>query len=142
MAKETISLDLLINNSPIELDVPGVGLVKYRMPTREDRLEAEKQAKNHPSWKIMEDIDKISERTICLVLQILEEPKITYEEFKKAREDRMEAITQVVSIDLVKRTEALRDKRSNIVNDFLELMKGRAPGISTGSSNNAASTGS
>jgi len=142
VAEETISLDLLINNSPIELDVPGVGLVKYRMPTREDRLEAEKQAKKHPDWKIMEDLDKINERTICLVLQILEEPKITYEEFKKSREDMMEAVTQMVSIDLVKRTEALRDKRFNEVNDFLELMKGRAPGISTGSSNNAASTGS
>jgi hypothetical protein len=54
----------------------------------------------------------------------------------------MEAIVQVVAIDLAGKIEALRDKRSNIVNRFLEQMREKVPEISTGYSRNVASTGS
>jgi len=138
---DTITLDLLIENTPIEVDVPGIGIVKYKMPTRGDRLEAEKRARKHPYWKEMEEIEKTDERVTQLVLQILVEPRITPEQYMNAREDYMEAIIQAVSVDLVKRLEELRRKRSKLINDFLELMKERVPGISTGYSSRETLTG-
>lgn len=142
MEKNWVTEDRIINNTPIEVEVPGVGYVKYRMPTREDRIASEKLARKHPFWNELTELEKTNERTGCLVLQVLVEPKITYEKYKKARDDLMEAIIQIVSIDIVNKTEAIRDKRQSIINDFLERMKVRAPGISTGSSSSATSTGS
>jgi len=136
-----ITLDRLLNNTPIEVHVPGVGKVRYRMPTKEDRLEAKKLARTHPFWDELSELEKLDEDTAALVLQILVEPKITYEDYLKAREDYMEAIIQVVAIDLTKRLEAIRDKRSKILSDFLEQMKAKIPETSTGYSSNVTSTG-
>lgn len=118
-----ISLEDIIDRPVRVLDVPGVGKVKVRDPTGEDKLEAMKDAKQDPRWDQLDEAGRAALVSDFLTLRMIVEPKITKEDYYKGNYLKLSQIIEAVFLDYQIRVLSLRKKRHKQIMDFLELTK-------------------
>lgn len=121
--KKVLSIEDILSNPIRELNIPGLGIVKIKDPTIEDRLEATKEAQKNPNWKNMDERERGAEIIKLTALRMLVEPKITFEQYKEANDLTMLTILDTIAMDYGKRLKELTDKRKRVVDSFLQEMK-------------------
>jgi len=125
--KERIKLTEIMFNEPREIEVEGYGTILVRDPTRKDRIDARKEASNHPLWDTLTEEEKNLETLDRLMYRIIVEPKLTEEQYYGARETVIRDIIDSVIVDYTKRLKDLTDKRKKTLKYFLGLMKVNVP---------------
>ena len=126
--KKRITIEQLLFNEPREIEVEGYGTVLVRDPTKNDRIEAKKEAKEYPLWDQLSPEEQnllVLDRTI---LRIIVEPELPKNIYFEARESAIRDVIDSVILDYTKRLRTLADKRKRTIKDFLELMKVSSPG--------------
>lgn len=71
--------------------------VKVRNATTFDRIEAEKLARLNPNYPLMSKEERDTEVGKMIALVLLEQPKISYEDYKKSDDLTMQIILNTVS---------------------------------------------
>lgn len=138
---DIVTLEAITVNEPVKIEVPGVGYIRYRMPTGGQERDAVKEAKASKLWKtlsILEQSDEIARR---LTLKMMVEPKLTYEEYLKNPSLKIGAILDTVFADRGIKIMKLKKKRLGIMSTFLDLAKELSQETSIGSSKNKITTG-
>jgi len=128
--KEIVSRDLIIENSPLTVEVPGVGQVKFKMPTKGDRFLARKKARESAPSELYDRLEIFNEETSRLVQIVLIEPTISDEEYNNVKESEWYAIVDIVSKEILERTQKLIKERDSVMQPFLEQLKERNQEIS------------
>lgn len=123
MKKKFLTLEDILKNPIRELKIPGLGIVKIKDPTVQDRIEASKEAQKLPNWNSMSDTEKGIEIQKLVALKMLVEPKISFEDYYKANDLTIITILDSVAMDYGTRLKALTDKRKRVVDNFLQEMK-------------------
>jgi len=136
-----ITLNQLIDNEPIDVEVPGVGPVKFKLPSKGDWVQARKKAKTHPNWNELSEAEKLNEENSRLVQQVLIDPKISDEDYWKVNREDYQAIVDVVYMVIMEYRMDLFDKRKKRISHFLELVKAKIPKTSTLSLKRQVTTG-
>jgi len=126
--KERITLEQIMLNAPREIEVEGYGTILVRDPTKQDRIDARKEASSNPIWEQLTDEEKNLETLDRLMFRIIVEPKIAPEDYLGARETAIRDILDSVILDYTKRLRELSDKRKRTLKSFLDLMKVSSPG--------------
>lgn len=124
--KHFITLDEIVNAESIsDLYVEALDKwVKIKNASTNDRIEAEKMAMRHPSWPLMTNTDKIIEVSKMLSLQILVEPKITYEDYKNSEDITMQVIIVAVASEYEIKIAKLTEQNAANLKRFLEQILG------------------
>jgi len=116
----SITLKELLENEPREVKVGNLGItVKVRDPTVQDKIDSRIEAKKHPLWKDMDELEQSTEITTRLALKMLVQPKISYENYKKSPSPRIDAIIEAVLWDWSRRLSKITDKTRKEIRDFL-----------------------
>jgi hypothetical protein len=131
MDHTVITLKDLLDNPPRELDITGIGKIKVRDPKTEDFINAKEIAKKDLRWNDLTPPEKDRLVLDFLAISIIEEPKITVEDYYKSNSIKMSNIINAVVMDYSLRYKELTDKRSKEIRDFLERMKGSSLESST-----------
>jgi len=131
MSNSIISLKEILDNPPYELEVKGIGFVKIRDPTKEDRLEAREEAKKMPGWDQLSPEEQAAEIKKRVALKMLIEPKITIKDYMKAPESKIENIIDAIIIHYTLKFNKLIQERKEEIQRFLELLKVKSPSSST-----------
>jgi len=119
-----ITIKGLLSNEPWEVEVESLGiLVKCKDPTTKDKIDVRTEAKEHPLWEEMEDLEKATEISTRLVLKMIVDPKITYEDYLKSPSPKIDAIIESVKLAWYKKVKKLTDKNRKEMQDFLDQMK-------------------
>jgi hypothetical protein len=115
--------------------------VKIKNASTRDRLEAERLAALHPSWPTMSREDKDLTIGKMLALQILVEPKISYEDYLNSNDLEMQILIEAVANAYALKLLKLQEQRGINLRRFLEVMQGRDLLSSTSSLNLETLTG-
>jgi len=116
--------EILHSNEPVDLYIDSLDVwVKIKNASTKDRIEAEKLAMKHPSWNEMDQNDRSREIGRMLALQLLVEPKITYEDYLKCDDITIQTILSSVSSAYLEKIIALSDKQGKIIKSFLQQVK-------------------
>ena len=127
-----ITLKQLLENEPVEIEVPGVGKVLVREPTRKDRIEAREEVSKLPYYDKLSDSDRLVEIQERLVVKTIVKIKyedseewvdFSWEQYEKMPLSMSQSIYDVVSAFHVSRMLALYKKREKTMQDFLQQMK-------------------
>jgi len=121
--KERITLEQIMLNAPREIEVEGYGTILVKDPTKQDRIDARKEASSNPIWDQLTAEEKNLETLDRLMFRIIVEPKLNSNNYLQARETVIRDILDSVILDYTKRLRSLSDKRKRTLKDFLELMK-------------------
>lgn len=119
-----LTLDKLLFNNPEEIDIPGVGRVLVREPTRGEKIMARVDATKLPYYDKLTELEQTEEQTMRLIPSCFVEPKMTYDEFLNMPQSVQMAVYDMVTMWLATRTARLSDKRKQYLKDFLQQMKG------------------
>ena len=131
MTNKILTLNEILDNSPRELDVKGIGIIKVRDPTTKDRIDAKEEAKKDSRWEELSIPEQDALVLDFMALRMIVEPKITIEDYYKANSVTLMNIVNAVIIDYTNRYTILQDKRKKEINDFLDRMKDSKLGSST-----------
>lgn len=123
--KDRISIEQILFNEPREIEVEGYGTILVRDPTKGDRIEAKKEAQEHPLWDQLPNEEKELLVLDRLILRIIVDPVIPKNVYFDGRESAIRDVIDSVILDYTKRLRELADKRKKTITDFLELMKAR-----------------
>ena len=123
MSENKITLKQILENPPVEIEVPGVGKFLVREPTRKDRIEAREEARKLPYWKDLTDIEQFEEINVRIVVRTIVEPKMTLEDLQNMPLSKQTAIVDTVSAFHNKRILDLYEKRRKLLEDFLGQTK-------------------
>ena len=128
--KETITLKQLLENTPVEIEVPGVGTFKVREPTRKDRIDAMTEARQSSYWDKLSEAEQWTEIQERLVIKTIVEPKLTWEQYEQLPMSVQTAIVDVISAYHNRKILDLYKKRRKLIEDFLGLAKEENPSSS------------
>jgi len=131
MTNKILSLEEILDNSPRELEIPGIGTIKVRDPTTKDRIDSREEAKKDPRWKELSEAEKNALVLDFMAMKIITEPEITVDDYYKANSIKLMNILNAVIIDYTSRYTELQDKRKKEIDSFLERMKASNPESST-----------
>jgi len=116
-----LSIKQLLDNEPWETKVKSLDItVKVRDPSIQDKIDARVEAKKHPLWKEMDAVEQATEITNRLILKMLVDPKISYEEYVKYSSPKIDAIIETVSLAWYKRVEKFTGNIRKEIKDFLD----------------------
>jgi len=118
--------EILYSNATNDVYIPAIDrYVKIKNASIRDRREAEKLAVLHPAWNSMSSNDKEAEVVRMLALQIMVEPRITYEDYINAEDTITQIILNAVANEYYLRlNELMKEKSGKDIGDFLrELTK-------------------
>jgi hypothetical protein len=119
-----LTLDKLIDNPPVTLEVPGVGIVKVHRPTIGDRKKARRDTMLLLDYDKLNDTDRDSEFINILVMNyMLDSPKIKPEDSDNIDSNMSQAIVDVVSAWLATINNDLNNQRKGLIQSFLQQMK-------------------
>ena len=127
MTTKLLSLEEILDNSPRELEVHGIGTIMVRDPTTRDRIDARNTAKKDPRWSEMKDDEKNALVLDFMAMSIIVEPKITSNDYYTANSIRLMNILNAVVIDYTNRYTELQDKRKAEIDAFLKRLKESNP---------------
>lgn len=123
-----IKIEELLNNEPRELYIESLDAkVKVRDPTTEDKINVRKEARSHPLWDEMNEMEKADEISKRLALKIIVEPEITYEDYKKCTSPKIDALIEAVLLDWDKRVTKFTEKTRKELRSFLRQMREKSP---------------
>ena len=129
-----ITLKELLENTERELPVKSLGIiVKVRDPTTQDKIDVRQNSKKHPLWKEMNELEKATEISNRLALKMLANPKVSYEDYKKAPSPKIDAIIEAVTWDWNKRVMKFTEKTRKEIKAFLEQQRENSLKSSTSS---------
>lgn len=127
-----LTLKELLDNAPRELPIESLEIVvKVRDPTTEDKINARIEAKKHPLWNDMNDLEKATEISTRLALKMIVEPEITYDDYKKCPSPKIDTIIEAVLLDWNKRVTMFTDKTRRELRSFLEQQREKSQKTST-----------
>lgn len=119
-----ITLKELLENTEREVPVKSLGIiVKVKDPTTQDKIDVRQASKKHPLWKEMNELEKATEISNRLALKMLADPKISYENFKKAPSPKIDAIIEAVTWAWNQRVMKFTEKTRKEIRDFLEQQR-------------------
>lgn len=123
--KKFLTLDEVVNpDHAVDLEVEELGIwIKVKSLSTGDRIEAERLAMSHPKWEIMGQDDKDLELSKMLALQMLVEPKISYNDYLTANDVTMQLLFKAMTNYHVAKMAVLTEKNRTEVKRFLEVMK-------------------
>lgn len=124
MVKKTltnITLEEILNNPIEEIEVPGIGMVKVKCPTNKDKLDAKREAKEITHG--LTDEEKRIEESRVLALKILQEPKLSLQQYLESNDATLTIILDTVDIWYTLKLKKLNAPRKELISDFLEQMK-------------------
>ena len=115
--------EILYSNATNDVYIPAIDrYVKIKNASIRDRREAEKLAVLHPAWNSMSSNDKEAEVVRMLALQIMVEPKITYEDYINAEDTIIQIILNAVANEYYLRlNELMKEKSGKDIGDFLVI---------------------
>ena len=121
--EKKLTLKELLENTPEELNIPGLGVVTVKTPTIKDRIEAKEEARKIPGYDRLPEDEKRIEEGRMLARRMLVSPKISFEDYLNSDDIKMGILLDTVSLWYAKKLKELNDKRRSIVDDFLQQMK-------------------
>ncbi len=128
MTNSILSLQEILDcETSRELEVKGIGIIKVKDPSNEDRIKSNEDAKKDPRWTDASPAEKKALVLDYLALRIIVEPLISIETYMKGSSLKITNIIDAVIIDYTTRSRKLADKRSKELQSFLELMKENNP---------------
>ena len=118
--KRRITLKQLLENEPVEIEVPGFGTILVREPTMKDRIEARAEAMKLPGWEKMDPLERETEIVMRTIARAIVEPKI--DSFKDIPMKKWLAIYSAILDWMGKAEETDRQ-----VEDFLPQKREESP---------------
>ena len=118
--KRRITLKQLLENEPVEIEVPGFGTILVREPTMKDRIEARAEAMKLPGWEKMDPLERETEIVMRTIVRAIVEPKI--DSFKDIPMKKWLAIYSAILDWMGKAEETDRQ-----VEDFLPQKREESP---------------
>jgi hypothetical protein len=119
--KKTLTLIDILDNPVEELEVPGIGFVNVRCPTTKEKLDAKREA--NEIARGLSDVDKNIEGSRILALKILQDPKISLQEYLETNDAKISIILDTVDIWYTLKLKELNSPRKELISDFLEQMR-------------------
>jgi hypothetical protein len=129
MSEQYIKLQDILAQGEWEVSIPGLGKLKCRNPTVKDRIEAEVEARKHPSWNSLSLMEQRTEFQRRLALKMIVEPKLSEDSYLGTDYVLMDTLLLVVSREYDRR----QSKLNEALQSFLELPMEGSPRSSTGS---------
>ena len=126
-----LTLDQIIDNSPIPVNVPGVGIIIVRRPKVKDNKNAKKKLMEMLHYDKLTEAEKEENFNIFLIQSIVVNPDIS--DIDEIDFAKFQAIFDVVSMWLTAETYRLSDERKDMMKDFLSLVRGKNQSSSTDS---------
>ena len=125
MSKESkiLTLSEILNNTPRELNIAGIGTITVKDPTTQDRIDSREDAKKDARWNELQEAEKSALVLDFMAIKMIVEPKITIEDYYKANSVTLINILNAVIMDYTKRFSELQDKRKKEINAFLDQVK-------------------
>ena len=114
----------ILENPEEDLEIPGIGLIKVRYPTTRDKMDARIESSKIPGYDSLSSPEKSVEIARRVALKMLVEPKITEDEYMNSNDSKMSMILDTISMWYAVKLKELNDKRQDLMNHFLEQMKG------------------
>ena len=141
--KKYITLEeILHSNSVQDLYIETLDRwVKIKNASTRDRMEAERLASLHPGWATMTREDRDILIGKMLALQILVEPKISYEDYLNSDDVTMQIIIECVANAYARKLSKLQEQRGINLRRFLEQVMDRDHSNSLNSSDLETLTG-
>jgi len=125
--EDKITIEQLLLNEAVELNIPSVGIFKIREPTRGDNLKSRTEASKISNWNTMTQDEKNEEAVLHLIPMIIVEPKITYEDLNKLSQSKIASLVDVISGFIYNRIKKLSDERQELMTNFLQVKKEKNP---------------
>jgi len=129
MMSDFVRLQDILASGEWEVSIPGLGKIKCRNPTVKDRIDAEVEARKHPSWSSLSLMEQRTEFQRRLALKMLVEPKLSDEDYLNSDYVAMDSLLLIISREYDKR----QSKLNEAIQSFLELPREDSPRTSTGS---------
>jgi len=123
MEKKKLSLTDILEIKTEELEIPGIGTYTIRCPKTREKIDARVEATKTPGWADMSEDERNTEISRRLSLKMLIEPKITEEQFMEADYIKTITILDTIALWYAAKIKELYDKRKDIIDHFLTLMK-------------------
>lgn len=134
--------DILYHDSVSELYVPTLDKwVKIKNASTKDKIDAHKLAINHPAWNLFDEDEKNEEVGRMLMIQLLVDPKITYEQYLETNNIQMQLLLAAIYEEFITMVAKITMKDSKELNSFLDQMKGEPLESSTASSDSETLNG-
>ena len=134
--------EILHSSSPYEVYIESLDrTVKVRNTSTKDRQEAERLAMTHPAWSLMTLEDKSQEIGRMLVLLMLVEPKITYDQYMSSDDATMQLILDTIATEYRLKIMKLQEQRGANMRRFLQALTESNPESSMNSLNSETSIG-
>lgn len=117
--REYLTLDKLLFNTPEDIEVLGLGVIKVREPTRKERLDSRIEAKQTSYWDKLSDQEREEEWISFLIPKIIVEPKISKEDFDKLPVTVQEALAMAIANWLQKKqVDLIEGRRGSSIENF------------------------
>lgn len=117
--REYLTLDKLLFNTPEDIEVLGLGVIKVREPTRKERLDSRIEAKQTSYWDKLSDQEREEEWISFLIPKIIVEPKISKEDFDKLPVNVQEALAMAIANWLQKKqVDLIEGRRGSSIENF------------------------
>jgi len=128
-----LKLNEILDNIPRELEIKGIGTIKVKDPSTEDRINSKEEAKKDVRWKEANESEKSALVLDYLALKIIVDPVIPLDAYLKGNSVTLTNIIDAVVMDYTLRFRKLQNKRSSELKNFLDQMKEDNLGNSTSS---------
>lgn len=120
--REYLTLDKLLFNTPEDIEVLGLGVIKIREPTRKERLDSRIEAKQTNYWDKLSEQEREEEWISFLIPKIIVEPKLSKEDFDKLPVTVQEALAMAIANWLQKKqVDLIEGRRGNSIENFSNL---------------------
>lgn len=125
--KKPLTLNDILDNPIEELYIDGFGTLKIRCPTTRDKIEAKADSLKTPGFDSLSSLEQATEVSRRTAVKMIVDPKFSEEDYLNSNDVKMSILLDTVSMWYATKIKQLNDKRSKLMEDFLEQMKASSP---------------